>query len=145
MATAVHEMTVTTQDMARNAAHATEAASHVDQTTHQGRQIIESSSVAIQALVSEIGRVVGVVQNLAKDNENTNTILVAIRGIAEQANLLVLNVAVRAARTGEQGRGFVVVADGVCSLVQKTQQTIEEIQSMIQQLQQGTRDVVRIM
>nr|WP_160109590.1 methyl-accepting chemotaxis protein [Pseudomonas izuensis] len=145
VATAVQEMTATAQDVARNATQAAQAASHADQAASQGKQIVHDTSNAIGALAVEIGRAVGVVQTLAKDSENINAILTAIRGIAEQTNLLALNAAIEAARAGEQGRGFAVVADEVRNLAQKTQKATEEIQTMIQQLQQGTRDVVRVM
>lgn len=145
VATAVHEMTATAQDVARNATQAAQAASHADQAASQGMQIVRDTSNSIGVLAVEIGKAVDVVQTLAKDSENINAILTAIRGIAEQTNLLALNAAIEAARAGEQGRGFAVVADEVRNLAQKTQKATEEIQSMIQQLQQGTRDVVRVM
>ncbi|MEO4013878.1 methyl-accepting chemotaxis protein [Pseudomonas sp. P2663] len=145
VATAVHEMTATAQDVARNATQAAQAASHADQAAAQGMQIVRDTSNSIGVLAVEIGKAVSVVQTLAKDSENINAILTAIRGIAEQTNLLALNAAIEAARAGEQGRGFAVVADEVRNLAQKTQKATEEIQTMIQQLQQGTRDVVRVM
>ncbi|EJM14425.1 methyl-accepting chemotaxis protein [Pseudomonas sp. GM18] len=145
VATAVHEMTATAQDVARNATQAAQAASHADQAAAQGMQIVRDTSNSIGVLAIEIGKAVGVVQTLAKDSENINAILTAIRGIAEQTNLLALNAAIEAARAGEQGRGFAVVADEVRNLAQKTQKATEEIQTMIQQLQQGTRDVVQVM
>ncbi|MCS3840655.1 methyl-accepting chemotaxis protein [Pseudomonas sp. JAI111] len=145
VATAVHEMTATAQDVARNATQAAQAASHADKAAAQGMQIVRDTSNSIGVLAVEIGKAVGVVQTLAKDSENINAILTAIRGIAEQTNLLALNAAIEAARAGEQGRGFAVVADEVRNLAQKTQKATEEIQTMIQQLQQGTRDVVRVM
>ena len=145
VATAVHEMTATAQDVARNATQAAQAASHADQAASQGMRIVRDTSASIGVQAEEIGKAVAVVQTLAKDSENINAILTAIRGIAEQTNLLALNAAIEAARAGEQGRGFAVVADEVRNLAQKTQQATEEIQVMIQQLQQGTRDVVRVM
>ncbi len=132
VATAVQEMTATAQDVARNATQAAQAANHADQAASQGMQIVRDTSNSIGALAVEIGRAVGVVQTLAKDSENINAILTAIRGIAEQTNLLALNAAIEAARAGEQGRGFAVVADEVRNLAQKTQKATEEIQTMIQ-------------
>jgi methyl-accepting chemotaxis protein len=145
VATAFQEMTATAQDVARNATQAAQAANHADSAANEGLRIVQSTSLSISGLAVEIGRAVTVVQTLAKDSENINAILTTIRGIAEQTNLLALNAAIEAARAGEQGRGFAVVADEVRNLAQKTQQATQEIQTMILGLQTGTRQVVQVM
>jgi methyl-accepting chemotaxis protein len=145
VATAVHEMAVTAQEVARNASNAAEAARSADQAANQGRSLVVSTADSITRLAGDMGSAVNAVQNLARDGENINTILVSIRGIAEQTNLLALNAAIEAARAGEQGRGFAVVADEVRNLAQKTQQATEEVHGIIQQLQHGTREVVKVM
>ncbi|WP_022961271.1 methyl-accepting chemotaxis protein [Halopseudomonas pelagia] len=145
VATAVTEMTATAQDVARNAAQAAEAANNADGSAHHGREVVKSTATAIQALSGDIQQAVASVQSLARDSDNITGILETIRGIAEQTNLLALNAAIEAARAGEQGRGFAVVADEVRNLAQKTQRSTEEIQTMIEQLQKGTRDTVKVM
>jgi methyl-accepting chemotaxis protein len=145
VATAVTEMTATAQDVARNAAQAAEAARNADGSASHGRDVVKASAVATLSLAEDINKAVASVQSLARDSENITGILATIRGIAEQTNLLALNAAIEAARAGEQGRGFAVVADEVRNLAQKTQISTEEIQTMIEQLQKGTRDTVKVM
>ncbi|MAD26913.1 MAG: chemotaxis protein [Pseudomonadales bacterium] len=145
VATAVTEMTATAQDVARNASQAASAAQNADGSASHGREVVRATSETIQNLSQDIQRAVDSVQALARDSENITDILDTIRGIAEQTNLLALNAAIEAARAGEQGRGFAVVADEVRNLAQKTQSSTEEIQHMIEQLQNGTRETVKVM
>ena len=145
VATAVTEMTATAQDVARNAGLAAEAAGNANGSASHGREVVQLTARTIQELSVDIERAVQTVESLARDSDNITSILDVIRGIAEQTNLLALNAAIEAARAGEHGRGFAVVADEVRNLALKTQASTEEIQQMIEQLQSGTRQTVEVM
>ncbi|WP_409258703.1 methyl-accepting chemotaxis protein [Pseudomonas sp. AS2.8] len=145
LATAMQEMTATAQDVAGNAGRAARAATEADGAVNQGQRLVQQNVASSAALAQEIERAVEQVRRVAEDSENIGSILTTINGIAEQTNLLALNAAIEAARAGEQGRGFAVVADEVRNLAQKTQVATGEIQSMIQRLQQGTREAVTVM
>lgn len=142
VATAIHEMAQATQEIASNA---TNTANNADETVNAstlGQQQVLKSQNSIRALASDIEGVAEVINNLSQNADGINTILTTISGIAEQTNLLALNAAIEAARAGEQGRGFAVVADEVRVLSQRTYSSIEEIQSMIEALQGITKDAV---
>ena len=145
VATAMHEMTTTVQDVARNAADAAESSRQADQEAQQGRQLATRTIDAIQSLAEEVERAAQVIQRLEQDSENISSVLTVIQGVAEQTNLLALNAAIEAARAGEQGRGFAVVADEVRALASRTQQSTTEIQTMISRLQEGTGEAVSVM
>ena len=145
VATAIHEMSATAQDVAANASRAAQAALHADESAALGKSIVEKSTKAIGELAEEINLAVSSVGSLARNSEAITAIVTSIKSIAEQTNLLALNAAIEAARAGDQGRGFAVVADEVRNLAQKTQQATQEIHGMIQSLQDGTLDVVKVM
>ena len=144
-ATAINEMTATISEVARNASTAASAAQNADDQSQQGLQIVRNTITSITGLAQEVDNASEVINKLEKDSESISVILDVIRGIAEQTNLLALNAAIEAARAGEQGRGFAVVADEVRTLASRTQESTEEIHSMIELLQQGTADAVKVM
>jgi methyl-accepting chemotaxis protein len=145
VASAITEMTSTVQDVAASAEKASLAASQGDRDSNTGRQAVEDIVSSINALESEISNSTTVIRQLKTDSENIGTVLDVIKNIAEQTNLLALNAAIEAARAGEQGRGFAVVADEVRSLAQKTQDSTHEIESLISTLQLGSDNAVKSM
>ena len=135
VATAMNEMAATSQEVARSAALAVTNAEEVNNQTLSGRRLVESSVDGIEKLSGEIENSVRVINQLADDSSSISRVLDVIKGVAEQTNLLALNAAIEAARAGEQGRGFAVVADEVRTLARRTQQSTEEIEQMIVRLQ----------
>jgi methyl-accepting chemotaxis protein len=145
VAAAMNQMTATAQEMANNASLAADAAKQADADAAGGRRVVQQAIEAIDRLAQMVEQSAQVIQRVEKDSESIGTVLDVIRGIAEQTNLLALNAAIEAARAGEQGRGFAVVADEVRTLASRTQQSTAEIQTTIAQLQGGARDAVKAM
>jgi methyl-accepting chemotaxis protein len=145
VATAMNQMSATAQEVARSAAAAVNSAQSVNQETVNGRALVESQVGSIQRLAGEIDQSVEVINQLASDSASISQVLDVIKGIAEQTNLLALNAAIEAARAGEQGRGFAVVADEVRNLAKRTQQSTEQIEAMIDKLQGGVGAAVKTM
>lgn len=145
VATAMNEMTATVQEVAQNTAEAASAAREATSEADSGQAIVTGAVNSINMLANEIDNASGVIQRLAEDSDNIGTVLDVIKSIAEQTNLLALNAAIEAARAGEQGRGFAVVADEVRTLAQRTQQSTQEIQAIIEKLQAGAIEAVNVM
>ncbi len=145
IATAAQEMTSTAQEVSKSAARAAEAASDADRSVQSGQTVVLASTQTTQMLHGDLAHASEMVQALASDSEDINQILNTIRSIAEQTNLLALNAAIEAARAGEQGRGFAVVADEVRNLAMKTQSSTLEIHTMIEKLNGGIQEVVQAM
>ena len=141
----VDEMFSSVQNVAKNASSAADAAREADAEAKAGRAVVTQSVESINDLASEVERAAVVIGKLEADTENVGTILDVIKGIAEQTNLLALNAAIEAARAGEQGRGFAVVADEVRTLASRTQDSTQEIQRVIEELQSAARSAAEVM
>ncbi len=145
VAGATGEMVSSVREVAESAQLTADSADQADAQARSGKDVVQQSTRAIEQLAGEIEQASQVIRELEGHSGEISTILDVIRGIAEQTNLLALNAAIEAARAGEQGRGFAVVADEVRTLASRTQQSTEEIQDMIQKLQSGSEAAVRAM
>lgn len=145
VATAMNQMSATVQEVARNATEASSAAQHGNDAAKEGVMVAEQTRSGIEQLVKKISQAVEVVSRLQNESQHIGVVLDVIKNIAEQTNLLALNAAIEAARAGEAGRGFAVVADEVRTLASRTQESTREIEEMIGRLQGGVHDVVEVM
>jgi len=145
MVAAVNEMSATANEVARNCAMTAEAAADGQSVSENGKQVVAETEQSVRALSGQVSQSVGYIRELEAETARINTILGVIRGIAEQTNLLALNAAIEAARAGDQGRGFAVVADEVRSLAQRTQESTEEIDTLLERLNSRTHRVVENM
>ncbi len=145
VATAMNEMAATVQEVARNAEEASEAAVAADQQAREGDKVVGEAIAQIERLATEVGHSTEAMGELKRESDKIGSVLDVIKSVAQQTNLLALNAAIEAARAGEAGRGFAVVADEVRSLAQRTQKSTEEIEELIVGLQTGTQQVATIM
>jgi len=141
-ATAVNEMTSAVEEVARNAVSTSEASQNATASAGDGRDLVQETVGAIERMSSDVQSTATLIGNLAKESQDIGKVLDVIRGLADQTNLLALNAAIEAARAGEAGRGFAVVADEVRALAHRTQQSTSEIERMIGSIQGGTEQAV---
>ncbi|AOE84892.1 methyl-accepting chemotaxis protein [Pseudomonas sp. TCU-HL1] len=144
-ATAINEMSATVHHIAQHAADTRDQSQNADQLAGAGQRVVERVEHSIAGLSSGVQQTAEMIQRLAQDSQKISGVVNVIHGIAEQTNLLALNAAIEAARAGEMGRGFAVVADEVRNLAKRVQDSTDEITSMINALQAGTRDAVDFM
>ncbi len=142
---AMKEMSEAVQKVATSIESSAHDSEQADKESKTGREVVGETMSAIEALASDIEAASGVISKLQQDSDTIGSVLDVIRGIADQTNLLALNAAIEAARAGEQGRGFAVVADEVRTLASRTQESTQEIHDMIERLQQGSREAVNVM
>ena len=145
VATAITEMSSTVQEVSINISNTAQASEQANAETNIGREMVDNTVNAIQELSKYIENASSVIHKVGSDSEKINSVMEVISGIADQTNLLALNAAIEAARAGEQGRGFAVVADEVRTLAGRTQQSAQEIQKMIENLQTGAVQAVKAM
>ncbi|WP_144175368.1 methyl-accepting chemotaxis protein [Pseudomonas sp. Kh13] len=145
VATAMNQMTATVHEVARNAEQASEAALMADQQAREGDRVVGEAVAQIERLAGEVVNSSEAMNQLKAESDKIGSVLDVIKSVAQQTNLLALNAAIEAARAGEAGRGFAVVADEVRSLAQRTQQSTEEIEELIAGLQSGTQRVASVM
>ncbi len=145
VATAMHEMSATVQEVARNAEQAALAATEADGEAREGDRVVTEVVTQIERMASAVVRSSEAMSALQSESDKIGSVMTVIRAVAEQTNLLALNAAIEAARAGEAGRGFAVVADEVRGLAQRTQKSTEEIEGLVAALQNGTQQVASIM
>ncbi|WP_439331825.1 methyl-accepting chemotaxis protein [Pseudomonas syringae] len=141
----MHEKSATVAEVARNAEQASQAASNADREARDGDKVVGEAIAQIERLANEVGRSADAMTQLEQESDKIGKVMDVIKAVAEQTNLLALNAAIEAARAGEAGRGFAVVADEVRGLAQRTQQSTVEIETLVAALQSGTRQVSSIM